>query len=170
MQLSNNNTHSDIQPAADFFNQTTEQPPMIILPEHFHTTDRIDFRDIFKKKLYVHHNLVGTAPATAGNFGAFWIAPFDCTITEIRVVWGTASSGTATIDFEKLTGTTAAGSGSVMLAATVDATATANTITTPVLTATLANLQIARGDRIAIKNGGTLTALANVSAIIEITF
>lgn len=166
MPLSNNNQQIL---SAGFLDQST-----VIIPEgissHFHDTDKIDFKDIFKKKIYIHHALVGTAPATAGNYDVFWIVPFDCTVTEIRLVWGTASSASATVDFEKLTGTTAAGSGNVMLAATVDATAAANTIKTPALTTTIANLQLARGDRIAIKDGGTLTALANLSAIIEITF
>ena len=138
--------------------------------EHFHETDQIDFRFLRGKKLYVHHTLFGSNPDVAANYDVFFTVPFECTVTEIRVTWGTAGSSSSTLDFEKLTGTTATNSGSAMLASTVDTTAAANTVTTPVLTATIANLQLSRGDRIAIKDGGTLTSLANLSVVVELTF
>ena len=57
----------------NFLDEKKEE--FFVVPEHFHTTDKIDFRDIFKKKLYVHHTIYGIGAATAGNYGVFWIAP-----------------------------------------------------------------------------------------------
>ena len=79
---------------------------------HFHTTDKIDFRDLLKKKLYIHHTIYGVDAATAGNYGVFWIAPFACVVSEIREVHQTAgSSADAALTIEKLTGTQALDAG-----------------------------------------------------------
>lgn len=139
------------------------------LNEHFHTTDRIDFRDIFKKKLYIHHTIVGADAATAGNYGVFWIVPFECTVTEVREVHQTASTS-GTLNIEKLTGTQALDNGVSVLASTISLSATANTVVTGTLSATPANVQLSRGNRLAMLDAGTLTSGANVSVVIEITF
>ena len=142
------------------------------LPEHFHTTDKIEFRDLSKKKLYIHHTIVGTAAATATNYGVFWIAPFECTVVEIREVHQTAGNdaGAVSLQIEKLTGTQALDAGVACLATAFDLKGTANTVNTGTLTATLADLRLVRGNRLAMDDAGTLTAVANVTVIIEITF
>ena len=144
------------------------------LPSHFHTTDRIDFRDIFKKKLYIHHTIYGADAATAGNYGVFWIVPFSCVISEIREVHQTAGTdtGAVTLQIGRLTGTEAldaAGEDS-LLATAFNLKGTINTVNTGTLTTTLSNLQLSRGDRLSMKDSGTLTSVANVIVIIEITF
>lgn len=154
----------EIKPIEPFILETP-----LILPEHFHTTDRIDFRDIFKKKLYVHHTIVGTAAATAGNYGVFWIAPFECTVNSVREVHQTASTS-GTLQIEKLTGTQALDNGVNVLSATISLSATADTVVTGTLTATEANRVLAIGNRLAMKDAGTLTSGANVTVVIEITF
>ena len=139
------------------------------LPEHFHTTDKIDFRDLSKRKLYIHHTIIGADAATAGNYGVFWIAPFECTVTEVREVHQTASTS-GTLQIEKLTRTQALDAGVNVLSATISLSATADTVVTGTLTATEADRLLARGNRLAMKDAGTLTSGANVTVVIEITF
>ena len=143
-----------------------------ITPEHFHTTDRVDFRDIFKKKLYIHHTIYGADAATAGNYGVFWIVPFECTITEIREAHQTAGTdvGAVSLQIEKLTGTQALDAGVACLATAFDLKGTANTVNTGTLTATPADVRLVRGNRLAMDDAGTPTSVANVTVIIEITF
>ncbi len=79
-------------------------------------------------------------------------------VTAVKAVYGVVSlSGTMAL--EKLTGTTAPGSGSSMLTGALDLTTTANTVLSGTLTGTTANLQLAAGDRIGCVLGGTLTGL-----------
>ena len=154
-----------VNPIQSVFQEYDGKP----LPEHFHTSDRIDFRDIFKKKIYIHHTIYGADAATVGNYGVFWIAPFECVVSEIREVHQTAgSSADAALQIEKLTGTQALDAG-VTLNTAIELDGTANTIVTATLTATLADLNLSRGNRLSLKDAGTLTAVAGVSVIIEIT-
>ena len=150
------------------FLKPEEKPEPIVIPEHFHTNDRIDFRDIFKKKLYIHHTIYGADAATAGNYGMFWIVPFDCTITEIREVHQTAGSdaGAVSLQIEKLTGTQALDAGVACLSTAFSLKATANAVQSGSLTTTLADLRLSRGDRLAMDDAGTLTAVANVTVVI----
>jgi hypothetical protein len=69
-----------------------------------------------------------------------------------------STSGTWTV--EKLTGTTAAGSGTALLTGTVALnTAAANTVVNGTLIATVASLTFAAGDRVSIVIAGTMTNL-----------
>ena len=151
------------------------QPPLEVekFPplEHFHTTDKIDFRDLRGKKFYIHHTIYGTDAATAGNYGVFWIVPFDCTITEIREVHQTAGTdaGAVSLQIEKLTGTQALDAGVATLSTAFDLKGTINSVNTGALTTTLADLRLVRGDRLAMDDAGTLTSVANVTVIIEVT-
>lgn len=149
-----------------------EQP--FILPEHFHTTDKIDFRDLSKRKLYIHHTIYGNDARTQANYGVFWIAPFECTITEIREVHQTAeaTAATAELQIEKLTGTQALDAGVACLSTAFNLKGTANTVNTGTLTTTLANLRLSRGNRLAMDDNFSAagTELVNVTVIIEITF
>jgi len=131
-----------------------------------------DFSNLKNRKLYVHHTLVGTEAATAANYGVFWIAPFDCVITEVQEVHQTAGSdgGAVTLDIEKLTGTQAPAAGVSALASTIDLKGTANTVVTATLTDTIANKNLVIGDRVALKDGGVLTSVDTVTVIIEIKF
>jgi hypothetical protein len=78
-------------------------------------------------------------------------------VTAVRAVWGTAES-TATnlrLQVEKLTGTTAAGSGTALLTdnsnAGISIKGTANTVTAGTLTGTAGSKQLAAGDRLGVK-------------------
>lgn len=118
--------------------------------------------------LVVSEHLNGTQPVTAGNFGVFFVVPYRCVLREVRVVWGTASSS-GTLQVERLQGTESKDAGDDLLAATVDMSAAADTVTVPALTATTANLQLEVGDRLGLVNGGTLTSGADIAVTVILT-
>ena len=150
-----------------------DTPQFTVLPEHFHTTDRIDFRDIRGKKFYIHHTVYGADARTAANHGVFWIAPFECTVTEIREVHQTAevTAATAELQIEKLTGTQALDAGVACLATAFNLKGTANTVNTGTLTTTPADRRLERGNRLAMDDNFSAapSELVNVTVIIEIT-
>lgn len=87
----------------------------------------------------------------------------------VNYVHATGSTS-GTLQIEKCTGTTAPGSGTVLLTGTIDMSATtvANTVTAGTLIATAATLTFAAGDRVTVKLAGTLTNL--VGAIVTLQF
>lgn len=107
------------------------------------------------------------AVLTAPNVAAF-IADADYILdsaTEIHETLGT-DGGAVSLDVVKCTGTTAASAGTTMLAAVFNLKATINTVVRKdVASGTLAaasSRRITKGDRIAIKFNGTLTALTGI--------
>lgn len=145
-----------------------------ILPDHFHNrydASPVNFKDIYQKKIYIDWSIPGTSAATATNYGVFWIAPVACYVSNFYEVHQTAGSdgGTVTVTLEKLTGTTAPDSGSVVLGTALSLKATANTVQTGTLTTTLSSKTLAKGDRLCLKDAGVLTAVANVTTLTEIT-
>lgn len=96
---------------------------------------------------------------------SFFIATEGLQIVNIRCVYGVAAlSGTLTI--EKLTGTTAPGSGTPVLTGTLDLTTTANTVLSGTLVGTQATIQLAPGDRLGMRLAGSLTGI--LGTILEI--
>ena len=136
-------------------------------------------------------NLVGGAPVSTGTPGevqvngnsglipvqvaltatdasrAVFIATRACRLKAVSYMHTTGSTS-GTLQIEKLTGTTAAGSGTVLLTGTIDLSATtvANTVVTGTLIATVASLTLAAGDRLSVKIAGTMTSL--VGAIVTL--
>ena len=143
---------------------------------HRHTgfeSPKVNWRDIHERKIYLNHTIVGADAATAANYGVFFInevAP--CFVSGFWEVHQTAGSdGSAvTVGLEKLTGTTAPGSGTNILSAELSLKATANTVQKGTLTTTIATLNLAVDDRLALEDTGTLTAVANVTIFVELTF
>lgn len=78
-----------------------------------------------------------------------------------------STSGTWTV--EKLTGTTAAGSGTALLTGTVALSGSANTVANGTLIATVASLTFAAGDRVSIVIAGTMTNLVGAIGTITLT-
>lgn len=95
-----------------------------------------------------------------------FVADTTYQIVSVQLSWGVAGGAGAVLNVEKLTGTTAPGSGTTVQTGTVDLTATANTVTTPALTGTVSTLQLAAGDRIGVKLGGVLTGLVGCTLTI----
>jgi len=105
--------------------------------------------------LVVSEHLNGTQPATGGNYGTFFIAPYKCVVLGIDVVHGTAST-TGTVQVERLQGTEAKDAGDDLLTAAISTAGTANTVNAGTLAA--ANyLELADGNRLGLVNAGTLT-------------
>lgn len=144
-------------------------------PTHYHNgfdSNNISYLDLYQKKIYVRWTLPGTSAATAGNYGTFMIVPVACLVMKIQEaheVLGTDASA-VTLQIEKLTGTTAPGSGSNLLATAIDLKGTINTVVTGTLTGTSSVRTLAVGDRLALKKSGTLTAVAGVTVHIELQF
>lgn len=96
------------------------------------------------------------AAATCAT-SSFFIASAAYQVTAVNVVWGTAESTASNlrVQVQKLTGTTAAGSGTSLLTNNsnngISIKGTANTVTAGTLTATTSDLQLAAGDRVGIK-------------------
>jgi hypothetical protein len=116
----------------------------------------------------------GTSAATATNYGPFFIADRAYQVVSIKEAHGVVGSDASavTLNVEKLTGTEAAGAGDALLTDNTNAgfslKATANTVQTGTLTATTANLQLAAGDRLCLKDAGTLTAVDHVVVTVEL--
>ena len=105
----------------------------------------------------------------AGNAsGDFvFVAPRAIQVTAIKIVQRAQGGSGCVIDVEKLTSTTAPGSGTVLGTGSYNCNSTANnTVTTYTLTGTTGTLQLAAGDRLGVKLGGTLTSLAGATVTI----
>lgn len=87
-------------------------------------------------------------------------------VVSVSAVWGVAGGAAAVLNIEKLSGTTAPGSGTALLTAAFDLTTTANTVGAGTLTATAADLLLASGDRLGCKLGGVLTGLVGCSVTV----
>lgn len=142
-------------------------------PDHIHNgTDFsfVRFENISRKKIWVHHTIPGANAATAANYGIYWIAPMKCLVNgfyEVHQTKGTDGSA-VTLQIEKLTGTTAAGSGNSLLGTALSLKATDNTVQTGTLVVTTGYTTLAIGDRLAMKLSGTPTSLSTVSILTEL--
>lgn len=143
------------------------------LPDHFHTgfdVSKINFSDLYQKKVWVYHTVVGTMAATAANYGVFFIVPFTCILKKFQEVHKVAGSdaGAVSLTLEKLASAVAPDSGTAMLASVLSLKATADTVQTGTLSTTSSSLNLAVGDRLCLKDAGTLTAVANVTVSVEL--
>ncbi len=106
----------------------------------------------------------------------FVIIPAACRIVGISEIHATAESTAATMTayIEKLTGTTAPGSGTTVMSGTFDMKGTAETLQTATMTTSgtgdsdAADLQLAAGDRLGIKFSVAGTELAGVAITITV--
>jgi len=149
------------------------------VPRHIHNGEdslNIPFESIQPFKEVVYWTIPGIQAATATNYGVIWIAPANCFVTAFQEVHQTAGTdgGAVTLQLEKLTGTTAPNSGIDLLTTALSLKATINTVQdgTIVLThtATVKDASLNTGDRLCLKDTGTLTAVANVTVAIFISY
>lgn len=111
--------------------------------------------------------LTGTTAATAANYGVFYIANSSIRlsgVSESHTTKGTDASA-VTLQIEKLTGTTAPDSGTVLLGTAIDLKGNINTVQTPLLVKT-GDVILHAGDRLCLKDAGVLTAVAGVCVTI----
>lgn len=109
-----------------------------------------------------------TSAATAANYGVFFIAPYSCEVIEAWASWKTAGGSNPTLTVEKLTGGVALDSGSVILESTWDMAGTANDPIRKRCVSSFATRQLTPGDRLALKDAGTLTSVAHVCVTVLI--
>lgn len=152
---------------------------MDIHPNHRHTgTDSlaISFGDLTNRQQAIWWTIPGTQAATATNYATIFIAPFPCTLVQAFEVHATAGTdGSAvTLQVEKLTGTTAAGSGTSLLSSAFNLKGTANTVQEASIvqssTNGVRNATLQAGDRLALKKSGTLTSVANVTVLFIVQY
>lgn len=112
--------------------------------------------------------LPGTSAATAGNYTHFFIADSGYLILNVEEVHAVAGSdGSAvTCQLEKLTGTTAPGSGTSLLVTAFNLKGTANTVQYGNFSGSGGRNTLIRGDRLALKRSGTLTAVDSVAVTV----
>ena len=161
---------SQLDALAKDVNSLKKNPPM---KDHIHNgfdSSKVGWPDISKRVIYVHHTIYGTAAATATNYGVFYIVPVACTLIKFQEVHQTlgTDAGAVTLMLEKLTSTTAPDSGVDMLASTLSLKATINSVQTGTITGTIANRNLIAGDRLCLEDTGTLTAVANVTVLVEL--
>lgn len=125
----------------------------------------IQFQDIDNKDgFFITATLNDTAAATAANYGVLFTAlKRGYEVMVVGEIHGTAGTNGSpvTLQLEKLTGTTAKGSGSNILVTAFDLKGTINTLVKKE-GVELTGKTLAVGDRLAWKTSGTLTSLANV--------
>jgi len=121
------------------------------------------FEEIENKDMtVVSVSVPGTDAATATNYGKFFIARRPYEVMEVAEVHGAAGTGgAATLDLERLQGTEALGSGDGICVAEFDLEGTADTVVTK-KGVDLQNRTLEIGDRLALKDTGTLTSVADV--------
>ena len=115
--------------------------------------------------------LPGATAATAANYAPFFEARFPCRILEVTAYHGTAgtNAGTVTLDVEKLTGTQAPNAGKAVLGSTkVNLKGAINTKQAPALTTVAADRRLDAGDRLCLKDAGTLTAVDSLLVCVKL--
>lgn len=90
---------------------------------------------------------------------SFFIANRTRIITGVKAIYATAFGAAITIDVTKDTGTTAAGGGTSILTAAMAGDGTINTLITPTVAVSAATLNMAAGDRLAVKFSATTTGV-----------
>lgn len=92
----------------------------------------------------------------------FFIATRPVILTHISQVHSTAAGGTSTLDITKDSTTTAPAGGTALTSAAFNLNATANTVQVGALSATIATITMAAGDRLAVKFNNAIQASVGV--------
>lgn len=136
-----------------------------------HKHNGLDGTTPITQTVFVPVSLVATSAATAANYGVFFIAQRNCVVVDIMEAHTVAGSdgGAVTLQVERLQGTTALDSGNVLLSTAFDLKSTANTYVRGALVKD-GSTSLKRGDRLALKDSGVLTAVAGVCVTVTIKF
>lgn len=126
------------------------------------------------RRLILSHTLLGVLPATAKNYGVIFICPADSRykLVAAHEVHGTVGGAVATVIVEKCTAGApgqAPGAGTEILDADFDLTAAINTVQYATI-ATISDVDrtLASGDRLALKEGGTIAGAKDVLVVVEL--
>lgn len=133
-------------------------------------TPAVESVDPVESSFIITTTIPGTLSSWSDNYGPFFIAPYACEVVSVREIHvGSAlDTGSVTLDVEKLTGIQSPDSGVTVLNSIIDLKGAPNTVQEPVLTTTTANLQLAEGDRLSLKDLGKLSGASGVSLTIEL--
>lgn len=132
--------------------------------EDFTYKKSTSFKDITDKDgFYVNVSLPGATAATAANYSVFFVAKTPCEVIWISEAHTTAGTDGSAVELniEKLGSGVALGSGSEVIITDFSLKATADT---PLYKSgvDLQNTKLKLGDRLALKDTGTLTNVAGV--------
>lgn len=113
-------------------------------------------------------SLPDTMSATAANYGVFFTnhSKYNWEVLDITESHTTAGSSTPTLQIERLQGTESPNSGDLLLETAFNLAGTANTVQYGTMTSAMALRILQAGDRLCLKDIGTLTAVAGVQATI----
>lgn len=145
------------------------------IPNHEHNgidSPQVSFDNIADRTLPIPVVIQDTSAATAANYGVFWTAPFPCYVVGFTETHKTAGSdaGAVTLQLEKLNSGEALDAGDTLLSTALSLKTTANTPQEGTLVTTIATRQLATGDRLALKDAGTLTAVAHVVCVVTVRY
>jgi len=90
------------------------------------------------------------------------IVPVKCELVSVKEVHGTAAGQTCTVSIERLQGVETSAAGDQVVAATINAEGTANTVQSGTIVTTSNIHQFAAGDRVGVNMTGTTTSLATM--------
>ncbi len=147
-------------------------------PYHTHNkadSPQISFTNLINRFMVLSYTLFGTQSATSGNYSTFFTAPFPMVvnqITEVHTAAGTDGSAVS-LNVEKLTGTTAPGSGTVVTTSAFNLKGAINTVVAKTYSGgqlSPGTVQLDTGNRLALKLTGTPTSVANVTVTLILTF
>ena len=144
------------------------------MPDHQHNgfdASRVVWGDVARRRFSVSYTIPGTSAASALNYGPFFTAYTPCTVigfTEVHTTPGSEAVAVPFIMLEKLTGTTAPGSGLDLLTEELSLKNPANTVQHGTITNVSKNRTFNIDDRLAVKNTGSLTDLFHVTVTVEL--
>lgn len=123
--------------------------------------DGLDDKDGF----YIAKIAPGTNAQNPQHYKVFFIAQCACEIVSISEVHGVANGDVFTLNIEKLTGTTALGSGTDILSTPFDLNGTANTVVNKNYKDFTSARVLNKGDRLALKPTAT-GGYVNISDVV----
>jgi len=157
-------------------NESDNQYGVSNTPFHTHNdidSPRISFKNIADRIHLAQVFLDGDRAATAGNYNAFFVVPFQMRFSGVTISFSAlGTDGSAvTLTIEKLTSGTASGSGTVMLASTLNLKSTINTPQYGTLAAIpRSSFVLKRGERLGLKLSGTPTSVANLAVTCQMVY
>ena len=145
---------------------------MTNITPQFQLDQNFDYRFLRNKREQVSITIQDTDAATAANYGVFFIALAPGYLEEVWESHKTAGSdaGAVTVTIEKLATGVALDSGTAMLTAALSLKSTANTPQQGTVSQVASTRQFVRGDRLALKDAGALTAVAHVTVSLFIRY
>ena len=156
---------------------TKKVQDLSVFVDSLHKTNRLDIPLTAIKKKAIHSliaypvtvRLKNTDAATAANYGTFFTADKLYRVLAATEVHGTlGTNGSAvTLQIERLRGTQAPDGGTVLLSTAFDLKGTINTVQYGSFVSSDA-VNLIKGDRLCLKDAGTLTDVANVQVTVYI--